>query len=1229
MNGRHTTRCVTFTSAARGLGRTAAVANTAMILAGARERVLVVDWSGERPTGRGYFKRFSVGEPPEVARLGELLDGLTTQEPGTWRPERFQPPGDAGPIDLVTPLDTGRAESLPGLPWAEPADVIVQRLRDAMEDLPYRYILVDAPTEPNPDIVDVIARGSDVAVVVFGPGRLAALQAANLAETIQTQAAAGIDLLPLQSGPRTTGPETAQVDAGFLAQLFESPPGAGKAGKEVIAVPFLSRQAGRSILATLAEEPGSEVVRAYARLVERLSGGLVTGHAELPAALRANYRIAVGLDEARETERFTIVHDRSDRRWADWVQAQLRGLGADVALAAVDEPVMGRAIVIASPRLLSALPDGRPGTDPDLVLCVSDGVAERLPDTTLTLDLSRRGQPEAIRLLQGHLGLVSGGLDPTPVGFVPAYPLDRPRGVVTNHVPSDDGPVVGREGDLAAMRDRLMCDVDGCEPYVLGGPPGIGKTAMVEHYIRAFGDDYKVIWWISARTPELARLDLNTLARRLEIPPEGDPAVAVVAALRSSGQDNWLLIYDDADDLAALEDLIPSGGPGHVLVTSRTAEGADDRLAPVGTGPAKRFLRERIDGLTDERAETVAGLVEGLPLALRLAGAWIRETVDYLLAIRALDTEGATAWAVTEFTARVAQRTRTPGTEVTAACLDVTFESLEDGPLGCLAARLLELCAWLAPEGASHRLLSSTPFLDRLAAAADPAGAQLIADDSMVLDQLLRLCVRFGLADVQWSRDPRIRVHRRVQELIRGRLSPDEAGERQRQTVCALADIVPPEADGPVSLHHEVFSELHRHLGPSGAAGSLDVHARRWLVEEVRFQYTTGDRGSWRLMLPTIERLLPTWPDDLLKGRLLVQVANLRRDLGRFEDALRASEQALTILREADAAGRYWALTAGRGRTGDRRGLGQFAQALGEIEGIYEETRLLLGDGHRDTVIARNNLAEAAFLTGQHQLAEDTAVSAWRQQVAEFGETDPIALRIARRVGDYMFANGRKDEARRLLAVSLGQARDQKTPDRLSELDLLRSLAIVDRQRGIDAADEKIRKAVRGYRWVLGADHPSTLAAELSQAIELDEAGDHLGAARLGRRLLDGLTAAYGPDHPFVQLCRLDLALFESAMEAPENTLAAVRDARSRLVAALGEQHPWTMVAALHEARALTGLGRSDEALRLHETTATDMLDYLGDEHPYTAIAAEALETGQNLTEASITSAIYLDIPTI
>jgi hypothetical protein len=38
-----TTQSVTFTAVSRGLGRTAAVVNTALILAGARKRVLVVD----------------------------------------------------------------------------------------------------------------------------------------------------------------------------------------------------------------------------------------------------------------------------------------------------------------------------------------------------------------------------------------------------------------------------------------------------------------------------------------------------------------------------------------------------------------------------------------------------------------------------------------------------------------------------------------------------------------------------------------------------------------------------------------------------------------------------------------------------------------------------------------------------------------------------------------------------------------------------------------------------------------------------------------------------------------------------------------------------------------------------------------------------------------------------------------------------------------------------------
>src|SRR5207253_3177860 len=51
---------------------------------------------------------------------------------------------------------------------------------------------------------------------------------------------------------------------------------------------------------------------------------------------------------------------------------------------------------------------------------------------------------------------------------------------------------------------------------------------------------------------------------------EADQNVAVAALKRWLGRNSgWLLVADNADDPKAVYDLLPVGGPGHLLVTTR------------------------------------------------------------------------------------------------------------------------------------------------------------------------------------------------------------------------------------------------------------------------------------------------------------------------------------------------------------------------------------------------------------------------------------------------------------------------------------------------------------------------------------------------------------------------------------------------------------------------------------------------------------------------------------
>ncbi|WP_131732742.1 FxSxx-COOH system tetratricopeptide repeat protein [Actinomadura formosensis] len=1240
--------CMAFVARTPGLGRTTTVANIALILAGARARVLIVDWSAERPGADGYFARFGADPCGETEALAARFDELTRERRGRWQAARYQPPGDIEAIDLVAPRPLDGA-GVPSLPWDDPIEDTVARLRAEIDASRYDYVLVDAPTDPDDDVIDVVARGVDQAVVLFEPSRPSVAGAADIADKIASRAVTGVRVLPLEVEPRDGGPPRRRVSAELVAEWFGDflldgePP--------ILRVPSVPERDSRQILVTLADDPGTVRVLAYARLAAELTRGAVTGPPALPAELRGNYRAALGMDDPRDTGRFTIVHRWPDRRYADWVRARLREGGAEAVLAGPDAVLSGapavapgRAIWIVSERLLGALAGPLPDRPGDIALLVPGADAAAVPPVMRLIELDE-GTPSQVGLrLLGRLGLVS---EPARHRvFEPVFPLERDAGPLqTNFAPPARQPFAGRVAELTRLRDRLMSDTDGCEPYVLDGPPGIGKTAMVLEYLRLFRSDYRLIWWVSARTMPLVRSGLAELADALGVPARGDKAAAAVAELRAS-RGPWLLIYDDAEDLAGLADLIPSGGPGHVLVTARTAPEtgpgagtpyARDRLAALAAEPGAALLRERVAGLTAEQAQGVVAMLGGRPLALHLAAAWLAETADWLAA-RSVGTEEAAAWAAAEYTARVERHVAEGGPDITAACLALTLRTLEEsGPLERLAVRLLEMCAWLSPEGVSHELLSTVPFLTMLEKVAGQEDGALIDADSMVLDQLLHICARYGLGRVLWKRVPLFRTHRSVQELIRGLLADTgEAEARNAQVLEAVGRTVPPVVDGPIGRHADRFAELLRHIGPLGAAERTEPWARRWFVEQMRFQYASGDEAGARELLALADRALARWPDDLVTARTLGQMANVCRVLGDFASASRNGERALTALRELGAAGEFWALAELRGRSADLRGLGRFAESLGEIQGVYEQFRRMFGDDHRETWLARINLAESAFLMGQYTLALRTAEAAWRQRTAEAGERDWTALLMARRVGDYLGGIGDWPRARRHLDFSLREARSMDTPNEIATLELMRSFAVAIRcDRGVDSGPphKRITETLRGLRGLLGADHPSALATELSLGVELAMTGAYRAAVKRAERCCDEFASVYAPDHPIVQLCRVDLGVFTlEAGGAAKRALGILQDAGDALAETLGEQHPWTIVAALHQAWALAELGRADDARLRAEAARADALEFLGRDHPYTAAAGELLREGgaiRPVRERPRQARVYLDVPFI
>jgi hypothetical protein len=98
----------------------------------------------------------------------------------------------------------------------------------------------------------------------------------------------------------------------------------------------------------------------------------------------------------------------------------------------------------------------------------------------------------------------------------------------------------------------------------------VGKTELALEYAHRFASDYDVAWWVPAELPTSATAVLAALAGRLGVEELADQSEMVAALFEElRPRDRWLLIYDNAERPDQLARLLPPGGGGQVLVTSR------------------------------------------------------------------------------------------------------------------------------------------------------------------------------------------------------------------------------------------------------------------------------------------------------------------------------------------------------------------------------------------------------------------------------------------------------------------------------------------------------------------------------------------------------------------------------------------------------------------------------------------------------------------------------------
>lgn len=234
----------------------------------------------------------------------------------------------------------------------------------------------------------------------------------------------------------------------------------------------------------------------------------------------------------------------------------------------------------------------------------------------------------------------------------PAAPPRRPP----HNLPVQMTPFIGREEELARLQGRLEDPAHRLVTIV--GPGGVGKTRLAlagaERVLDRFADG---VWWVPlaevqprTEVPAAAQSLATASARALGLTlyGEAEPAVQLLAYLRAK---ELLLVLDNLEHLLAggdfLIELLQGAPAVKVLVTSRERLNLQAEVAlgltglPVPAGAhaagASGFSSVRLFAERAERTPAgfvltegnlpdvirVCALVDGLPLGIELAAAWV------------------------------------------------------------------------------------------------------------------------------------------------------------------------------------------------------------------------------------------------------------------------------------------------------------------------------------------------------------------------------------------------------------------------------------------------------------------------------------------------------------------------------------------------------------------------------------------------------------------------------
>ena len=194
---------------------------------------------------------------------------------------------------------------------------------------------------------------------------------------------------------------------------------------------------------------------------------------------------------------------------------------------------------------------------------------------------------------------------------------------------------VGREPELHELAARLLYASDGeAQAITTHGIGGMGKSQLAVEYAHRFGRFYHNVYWVSFAEADSIPAEIAACGLKMAVKPDDFARYALDVQVNQT-LNEWgdnrliLLIFDNCEDPQLLKQWRPQAGRCRILLTSRRAAWSSHLAQTIKletlTRPQSMALLRRLTGADSPYYEAIADEVGDLPLALQLAGNYLRE----------------------------------------------------------------------------------------------------------------------------------------------------------------------------------------------------------------------------------------------------------------------------------------------------------------------------------------------------------------------------------------------------------------------------------------------------------------------------------------------------------------------------------------------------------------------------------------------------------------------------